>query len=244
MWGWMPSCMHLLDAELGGLGLLLAQGGRLQDVGQGDEATAARPFLVGQLAHRLDVVGVLQVADRAADLDEDHVGLGAGGQLAQPQLHLAGHVRDHLHVPAEVIAVALLVEDGVEDLAAGGEIGFAQVLVEHALVGAQVHVGFHAVVEDEDLAVAEGVERAGVDVEVAFQLDRRNLEALVLQELSQAGGEDPLAQAAHDRAHHEHVAGLALLVVRRDRREELALRRSITERSQQVVISLHININP
>ena len=45
-----------------------------------------------------------------------------------------------------------------------------QVLVDEALVVAQVEVGLRAVVGDEDLAVLVGRHRAGIDVEVGVQL--------------------------------------------------------------------------
>ena len=80
--GWIPSCINLLDAELGRLGLLLAQGLGLQDIGQRHKAATIRPFLIGQLAHRLDVEGVLQIADRPADLHEYHIGVRLHRQLA------------------------------------------------------------------------------------------------------------------------------------------------------------------
>jgi len=38
----------------------------------------------------------------------------------------AGNVRDHLNVPAEIVAVAFLIENGAEDLAARGKIRLAQ----------------------------------------------------------------------------------------------------------------------
>lgn len=40
-----------------------------------------------------------------------------------------------------------------------------------------VEVGFGAVVSDEDLAVLEGVHRAGVDVDVGIQLLHDNADA-------------------------------------------------------------------
>ena len=73
-------------------------------------------------------------------------------------------MRDDLHVAAEVAAFAFLLQHAGQDLPVGGEVGGRQVLVEQALVGAQVHVGFHAVIEHEHFAVAVGIERAGVDV--------------------------------------------------------------------------------
>jgi hypothetical protein len=76
---------------------------------------------------------------------------------------------------------------GTEDLPARGEVELAHILVEHSLVRAEVHIAFHAVIEDEHLTVPERVQRAGVDVEVAFELDRRDLKAFVLHQLGQAG---------------------------------------------------------
>ncbi len=220
---------QLFDAELGGLGLLLAQGLGFEDVGQGHEATAVLIFFVGQFPHGFEVVGVFQVTDRAADFHEDHVRLGLHGQGTQLELDLAGDMRDHLHVATQVVAVTFLVQYGGKDLAAGGEVGATEVLIEHTLVGAQVHITFHAVVQHEDLAVAEGVERAGVHVEVAFQFDGGDLEALVLQELGQAGGEDTLAQAAHDCAHDKDVFGLALLVALGNGGEKFTVRGNVAD---------------
>eukprot|EP00752_Nemacystus_decipiens_P016603 g14843.t1 len=116
-----------------------------------------------------------------------------------------------LPVIDNVPAAAFLVQDVAVDLSGGHVVVAGQVLVEHALVGAQVHVGLEPVVEDEDLAVAVGVERARVDVEVAFHLDRRDAEALVFEQLGQRGGEDPLAQAGHDGLAPHFLIGLAVL---------------------------------
>ena len=69
------------------------------------------------------------------------------------------------------LAVALLLEHAGKNLAIGGEVEAGQVLVEQPLVGAQVHVGFHAVVEDEYFAVAVRVQRARIAVEIALHLD-------------------------------------------------------------------------
>ena len=66
--------------------------------------------LVAHLARRLDERLRLDVADRAADLGDDDVGLRASsaGLQAHPALDLVGDVRDHLHGVAEVLAAALL----------------------------------------------------------------------------------------------------------------------------------------
>jgi hypothetical protein len=144
-------------------------------------------------------------------------------QFAQSVLHLTGHVRDHLHVAAQVAAGALALEHAAVDLPARGEVQPGEVLVEGPLVGAEIHVALGPVVQDEDLAVAKRIQRARVDVEVAFELDGRDADTLVLQAAGQRRAEDALAQAAHHRAEDDDVLGLSRLVARRHRQVELGL---------------------
>jgi hypothetical protein len=94
-------------------------------------------------------------------------------------------VGNSLHIAAEIAAFALFLQHGRHDLAVGHEVGAGEVLVEQAFVGAQVHVGFNAVIEDEDFAMAIGVEGAGIDVVVAFHFDGGDFEAFVLKELGE-----------------------------------------------------------
>jgi hypothetical protein len=119
--------------------------------------------------------------------------------------------------------LSFLLQHRRHDLPIGGEVGGRQVLVEQPLVGAQVHVGFHAVVENEDLAVPVRIEGAGIDVVVSLHLDRRNLQPLVLEQLGQRRGENPLAQPAHDGADDDHVLVMPLAIPRRHRGVKLRL---------------------
>ena len=238
MWGTSPACITWREAKLGGLGFLFAQRLGLHDVGESHDADAVLALFVGQFTERLDEVAVFVIADGAADFDEDDVGLGLGGQVAEDIFYLAGDVGNHLDVAAEVAAVAFAVQDAGEDLAAGGEVDAAEVFVEHALIGAQVHVGFHAVVEDEHFAVAEGIEGARIEVEVAFHLDGGDLEALVLEDFGQGRGEDALAQAGHDGAHDDDVLGLALDVALGGWGVKLGFKARVTDGSQQLVYTI------
>ncbi len=231
-----------LDAELGGLGLLLAEGLGLDDIGQGDEADRAGAFLEGEFAEGLDVEAVLVVADGAADFDEDDIGgafaVAADGEFAELALHLAGDMGDHLDITAEVDALAFAVEDLGIDLAGGDEVASDEVLVEQAFVGAQVHIALGAVVEDEDFAVAVGVERARVDVEVALHLDGGDGEAFVLENLGHGGGEDALAQAGHDGAEDDDIFVLAEAVAVGDGRVVLAVGHDGVARGRQQVAAV------
>ena len=80
-------------------------------------------------------------------------------------------MRDDLDRAAEVVAAALLGDDGLVD-AAGGDVGeLGQVLVDEALVVTQVEVGLGAVVGDEDLAVLVRRHRARIHVDVRIELE-------------------------------------------------------------------------
>ena len=72
---------------------------------------------------------------------------------ADPLLDLVGDVRDDLDRAAEVVAAALLGDDRLVDAAGRDVAELGQVLVDEALVVAEVEVGLGAVVGDEDLAV-------------------------------------------------------------------------------------------
>ena len=91
-------------------------------------------------------------------------------------LDLVRDVRDDLDRAAEEVAAALLGDDGLVDLA-GRDVGaLGQVLVDEALVVAEVEVGLGAVVGDEHLAVLVRRHRARIDVDVRVELqdgDRR-----------------------------------------------------------------------
>ena len=118
----------------------------------------------------------------------------AGGLGPHPLLELVGDVRDDLHRVAEVLAAALPGDHPVVDLA-GRDVGAAlEVDVEEALVVTDVEVGLGAVVGHEDLAVLEGVHRAGVDVEVGVELLHRHPQPARPEQVSEGGGREPLAE--------------------------------------------------
>ena len=62
-----------------------------------------------ELPHRFEKRQALDIADGAADFDDAEVA-AFGGQQDTP-LDLVGDMRNHLHGRAEIIAVALLLDD-------------------------------------------------------------------------------------------------------------------------------------
>lgn len=194
------------DRVLGRLGLELTGGADVRQQRDVHDEDVVAADLVADLADGLQERQRLDVADGAADLGDDDVDV-VGRHAADAVLDLVGDVRDDLHRVTEVLAAALLGDDRVVDLA-GGDVGRAvQVDVEEALVVADVQVGLGAVVGDEHLAVLERVHRAGVDVQVRVELLHRDPKTARLQQRTQAGGRQALAEGGSDTPGDEDVLG-------------------------------------
>lgn len=185
------------DRVLGGLGLQLAGGA---DVGQqrdvDDEDVVAADF-VADLADGLQEREGLDVADGPADLGDDDVDV-RGRHAADAVLDLVGDVRDDLDGVAEVLAAAFLGDDGGVHLSGRHVRRPVEVDVQEPLVVADVQVGLGAVVGDEHLTVLERVHRPRVDVQVRVELLHRDPQAPSLQQRTQAGGRQALAEGRSD----------------------------------------------
>ena len=124
---------------------------------------------------------ILDVAHRPTDLGDHDVDVFCA-EATDAQLDLVGDVGDHLDRLAEVLAPTFLGDDRLVDGTRGGVGISREGLVDEALVVAKVKVGFPAVFCHEDLAMLEGVHRAGVDVDVGVELLHRHPQATALQE--------------------------------------------------------------
>ncbi len=186
--------LQFLAGMLGRLGLVLV---RARDIGHQhhmDEAAVFRPLFQAHLADGLQKRLALDVAGGAADLGDDHVGLGAPGQVVDITLDLVGDVGDDLHGLAQVSPLAFLAQHVPVHLA-GGQVGIlVQILVDEAFIMPQVQVGLGAVVGDEHLPVLQGAHGAGVHVDIGVQLLGRHLQPPGLEQPAQAGGRNALAQ--------------------------------------------------
>ena len=81
--------------------------------------------------------------------------LVCSAELVDAVLDLVGDVRDDLDGLAQVFAVALVVEHGLVNLAAGQVVEPGQLGVGEPLVMAEVEIGLRAVVQHIDLAVLD-----------------------------------------------------------------------------------------
>lgn len=149
-----------LDGLLCRLGLLLAMDDRhVRDVDL-HKVVLARPS--PQLTHGLDEGHALDVADGAAQLNDADIRLfarvvdGDARDLLDPVLDGIGDVGHDLHRLAEIVALALALNDVLVDLARGDVVVAGKGDVEVALVVAEIEVDFTAVGEDEDFAMPVG----------------------------------------------------------------------------------------
>ena len=185
---------QLVDGVLRRLRLQLA---RVADVGherEVDEHAVAAADVDRELADRLEERQRLDVADRAADLGDDDVGVLRLGEQLDAVLDLVGDVRDDLDGAAEVVAAALAPDDRVVDPAGRDVRRARRVGVRVALVVAEVEVGLRAVLGDEHLAVLVGRHRARIDVDVRVELLQADGQAAGHEQAPDRGGGDALAE--------------------------------------------------
>ena len=196
---------QLLDGVLRGLGLHLV--GR-RDIGHERDVDVADVLGAGillVLTDGLDERLALDVADRAAELGDDHVGVRLFLNAAELGLDGIRHVRDDLHRAAEEVAMAFARDEVLVD-GARGEVGVArEVLVDEALIVAEVEVALVAVLGDEHLAVLERAHGTRVHVEIRVGLLHGHPIAARLEQAAERRRGDALAQRADHAAGYEYM---------------------------------------
>ena len=194
---------------LRGLALELAAAGDGDDERNVDEEDVSSPFFRRDLPDRFKERLALDVAHRATDLRDAHVGLAVVHGV-DAAFDLVGDVRNDLHRAAEVAALPLAVEDAPVDLAGGDGSVRVQRLIHEALVVAEVQVGLRAVVGDEALAVLVGTHRAGVHIEIGVEFLVLHAQPALLQQAAERRRADALAEAGHHAAGDKNVLHVLL----------------------------------
>ena len=196
---------QLLDRVLGRLRLELARGGQRGEQRHVDVQDVGPPDVLAHLADGLEERQRFDVADGPADLDDDDVRVAIARDAPDPLLDLVGDVRDDLDGAAEVVAAALLGDDRLVDAAGRDVAQLAQVLVDEALVVAEIEVGLRAVVGDEHLAVLVRAHRARIHVDVRIELQDGDVQAARLEHPTDAGGGDAFAKRGGHASGHKDI---------------------------------------
>ena len=154
---------QFLDAVLRRLRLELAGSRDVRQQRDVDVERVVRADFLLDLADGLEERLALDIADRTADFRDDDVSAVRLGDIVDLLLDLVRDVRDDLYRRAEVLALALLVEDRPVDLARRDVGVLRQVDIDEALVMAEIEVGLCAIIRDKDLTVLVRAHRTRID---------------------------------------------------------------------------------
>src|SRR5882762_3959854 len=177
---------HFFYAVLGGLGLQFAGGCDEGNERHMDEERVFCAEFEAHLANGFEEGKGLDIADSAADFDDDDV--HTFRNFPDGGFDFVGDGRNDLHGLAEKIAAALFGEDGFVDAAGGPVIIAGKLGVSEALVVPEVEVGLCAVFGDEDFTVLERAHSAGIDVKVRIALLKGDFETATSEETTDWGG--------------------------------------------------------
>ena len=168
--------------------------------GEVNEHHLLGPQLVAELTDRLQEGQALDVAHRAADLDQrevERLAVIADGVLCDRLFDRIGDVRDHLHRRAQVITAALAGDDVLIDAPCRRIVGAASGNPGEALVMAEIKIGLRPIIRDEHLAMLIGRHRARIDVEIRVELAQPHRIAARLQQRAEGGRGDALAEGGN-----------------------------------------------
>ena len=145
------------------------------------------------------------IADGAADFSDDHICIRLFTYRINEAFDFIGDVRNRLHGRAEISALTFPGDDVGIDLA-GGQVGeFVQILVDKALVMAEIKIGLRAILGDIDFTMLVRAHSAGIYIDVGVQLLCRNLQSSRFQKTSQGRCCYSLAQSGNYAARDKNI---------------------------------------
>ena len=197
--------LQLAHRVLRGLGLVLVRAAQKRHQRDMNKEAVLSADLQRDLADGLQKRLGLDVADRAADFSDDHIGVGFLTHPVNKFLDFIGDVRDDLHRGAEILPPALLVEHVPVDLSRGQVGVFVQVLVDEALIVPEIEIGFGAVLGHIHLPMLIRAHGSRIDVDIGVELLRRHPEASRLEKPAQRRGGDALPQPGYHTARYKYI---------------------------------------
>ena len=157
------------------------------------------------LANGLDKGLAFDVADRAADFGDDHVGICLLAHAIDKVFYFIGDMRDRLYGRAEISALPFFLDHSRINFACG-EVGIlVQILVDEALVVPKIEIRLRTILGHIDLSMLVGAHGTRVHVDVWVELLCRNLESARLEQPAKRSRRDPLAQSADHAAGHKDI---------------------------------------
>src|SRR5690606_8356545 len=165
----------------------------------------------------------LDIADRAANFDDHHIGVALLADQTNTPFDFVGDMGNDLYRATQIIAAPFLVDDVAVNLPGGHIAGTVEIFVDKPLIMAEVEIGFRAVRGDENLTVLVGAHRTRIDIQIGVEFLDRNLEAARLENAPNGRRSHALA----DRTHHASGAENVLWIGHTTRSSRLANKRDM-----------------
>ena len=150
----------------------------------------------------------LNVAHRAANFDDHHVGIVFLADQHHTPLDLVGDVRNHLNRAAEIITASFLVDNVAVNLPCGDVARTIQAFVDEPLVVSKIEVGLRAISRNEDLTVLVRTHRARIDIEIRVEFLDDDFEPTRFENASDSGSSDALTHRTDHPTRTEDVFGI------------------------------------
>ena len=162
-----------------------------------------RRQIVLELANRFEEGQGLDVADRAADFDQNEIDIVIA--VEHELLDGVGDMRNHLNGRAEIIAAPFAIDDVLIDAPGGDVVLPCGRTSGEALVMSEIEIRLGAVVGDEDFAVLIGAHRPRIDVEIGIELAKTDRVATRLQKRAEHRRRQAFAKGGNHAAGDENV---------------------------------------
>ena len=158
-----------------------------------------------ELADGLQERLALDIAYRAADLDDGDMHILGCVVPVETALDLVGNMRDDLDGASAVISAPLFLQDAPVNLSRGDVGVFIQVLVDKTLVVSQIQICLGAVVGDEDFSVLDRIHGARIDVDIRIEFLHGDLIAARFQKAAQRGCGDAFSKTRYDASGDKYI---------------------------------------
>ena len=192
---------------LGGFRLQLARRADIGNQCNMDVQHVVFTHILFYLANRFQEGKTFDIAYGAADLSNHKIRVFTVADPEYPGLDFIGNVGNDLNRTAQVIAPALLRNDGLVNFTSGHIGTLGQVDVNKAFIMAQIQVRLRAVVRHEHFAVLVRAHGSRINIDIGIELLHRNLIAPALQQTPQGSCRNAFPQRGYHAACNENILG-------------------------------------
>ncbi len=162
-------------------------------------------FFVAHLPNRFQKRQTFDVADCAADFDDQNVRLFRFGHGANRHFYLVRNVRNDLNRLAEIIAAPFFFNDAQINSTARPIVRLRHLRVCKSLVMSQIQIGFRAVVRNVTFAVLKRRHRSRINIDIRIELHHLHFRAACFEQTANRTSRQTFAQTRNHTACYENI---------------------------------------